>query len=185
MAMVAPESGKNFEKPNQGKHIGTVIDVVDLGVVVTKNPNPAFPSAPTHRVQIVWLLNTLGSDGKPILYTEAPPFKIGEGGGKYKPTRLFEIATGVLQGPPPRPFDVETLLGRSNELFIIKNGDRTEIAGFLPVPPNVVPPQAPAGFIRKVNRPATPTTQQQVQAQAQVQQTQPAQANQPAKEVSF
>ena len=190
MAMMAPESGKNFEKPKQGKHIGTVIDVVDLGIVTPKNPNPAFPSAPTHRVQILWVLNTFDSEGKPLLYSEAPPFKVGEGGGKYKPTRLYEIATGVYQGAIPRPFDVESLLGKSNELFIIKNGGRTEIAGFLPVPPNVVPPQVPVGFVRKINKPAaTPPVQTGQPANPYVNAAAPQQpASQPPaqqKEVAF
>jgi hypothetical protein len=158
MAMVAPESGKQFPKPATGKYIGTIIDVVDLGICTPKNPNPAFPAAPVHRIQVIWLLNVVDKEGKLVEYSEAPPFKMGEGGGKFKPTRLYTIASGVLGGAPPRPFDAELLLGKSNELFIVKTGEgdnaRSEIAGFLPVPPGVQPPYI-TGYVRKANRPTT------------------------------
>lgn len=159
MALFAPESGKQFSKPNTGKYIGTVIDVVDLGLKVPKNPNPAYPTGPVHRIQVVWAIRD--TDGKVVEYSEAPPFKMGEGGGKFKPTRLYTIASGVYLGAPPRPFNVEELLGKSNELFIVKTGDgdnaRSEIAGFLPVPPGVTPPTASAipGFVRNADKPKT------------------------------
>lgn len=179
MAMLAPESGKSFSKPATGKYIGTVIDVVDLGLCKSKNPQ--FPE-PTHRIQIIWVLNVEDKDGKPVEYSEAPPFKIGEGGGKFKPSRLYQIGTGVFGGAIARPFDVESLLGRSNELFIVKTGNdadaRSEIAGFLPVPPGVTPPTAPADFVRKINRPVAGA--QAAQA-APTQQAAPAQS----KEVQF
>ena len=188
MSLYAPESGKKFAKPATGKYIGTIIDVVDLGLKAPKNTNPAFSSEPVHRIQVTWTLNTpdgkpfLGEDGKPVEYSEAPPFKMGEGGGQFKPTRLFTVASGVFQGAPPRPFDAELLLGRSNELFIVKTGDgdqaRSEIVGFLPVPPGVTPPTAPAGFVRKINKPATQTAAPAVPAQSTAA---PAQS----KEVSF
>jgi hypothetical protein len=185
MAMMAPESGKQFSKPNTGKYIGTIIDVVDLGLCKPKSNNPAFSNEPVHRIQVIWVLNTNGTDGKPVEYSEAPPFKIGEGGGKFKPTRLYQIATGVFGGAIARPFDVESLLGRSNELFIVKTGEgndaRSEVAGFLPVPAGVTPPTIPAGFVRKINKPApTANTTQSAQTQAQTQ-AQPAQS----KEVQF
>lgn len=185
MALFAEESGKKFSKPATGKYVGTIIDIVDLGLCASKNPNPQFPSEPVRRLQIVW--NLVGTDGKQFEYSEAPPLKLGEGGGKYKPTRLYTIATGVLQGPIPQPyatFDVETLLGRSNELFIVRTGDgndaRSEVAGFLPVPPNYPVPGVPTGFVRKINRkPATPAT-----GLAQGQQAQQAQPVQPAQQAT-
>jgi hypothetical protein len=179
MALYAKESGKQFSKPNTGKYVGTVIDIVDLGLCTPKNPNPQFPAVPVHRVQVVWQI--VGADGKSEEYSEAPPNKLGTGGGKFKPTRLYAIASGILQSPVPQPFatfDVESLIGKSNELFIVKTGDgdnaRSEVAGFLPVPPGVVPPTAPAGFVRKVNRPvpnavgntALPAAQAAVPAQS-------------------
>jgi len=97
MAMIAPESGKQFTKPETGKYVGTIIDVVDLGLCTPKTNNPAFSNAPVHRVQIIWLLNVLDAlTGKPVEYSEAPPFKIGEGTGKFKPTRLYTISTRVV-----------------------------------------------------------------------------------------
>src|ERR1035437_4363 len=153
MALFAQETGKSFTKPNTGKYIGTLIDVVDLGLRTPKNPNPAFPSGPVHRVQVVWALT--GSDGKVFEYSEAPPNKLGIGSGTFKSTRLYSIASGILQGPVPQPFgtfDIESLIGKSNELFIVKTGEgdnaRSEIAGFLPVPPGVTPPTPPADFAR-------------------------------------
>ena len=173
MPLFADESGKKFTKPATGKYVATLIDVVDLGLCTPKNANPQFSNAPVRRVQLIW--NVVGADGKQFEYSEAPPNKLGEGGGKYKPTRLYTISTGVLQGAIPQPFatfDVESLLGRSNELFIVKTGEgndaRSEIAGFLPVPPNYPVPGVPAGFIRKINRQtATPSNQAQPISPAQ------------------
>lgn len=182
MPLFAQESGKSFTKPASGKYIGTVIDVADLGLCKSKNAQ--FPD-PVHRVQVVWVLNVNGPDGKPMEYSEAPSIKLSEG-GKYRPSRLYEITSGILQGPIPQPFatfDIESLIGKSNELFIVKTGEgndaRSVIAGFLPVPPGVTPPQTPSDFVRKVNRPKT--------ASAAAPAAQAAQAAAPAqsKEVSF
>ena len=184
MAIYAPESGKSFAKPASGKYIGTVIDVVDLGICKSKNPQ--FPD-PVHRVQIVWLLNILGSDGKPVEYSEAPSVKLSEP-GKYRASRLYEIASGILQGPIPQPFttfDIESVIGKSNELFIVKTGEgndaRSTIAGFLPVPPGVTPPGIPVDYKRKPHKTAAAPAGQPAQP---TQPAQPAQAA-PQAEVKF
>lgn len=181
MPLFASESGKVFSKPATGKYVGTIIDVVDLGLCTPKSNNPAFSNAPVRRVQIVW--NLVGPDGKLIEYSEAPPNKLGTGGGQFKPTRLYTIVSGVQQAPPPQPFslfDVESIIGKSNELFIVKTGDgdnaRSEIAGFLPVPPGVTPPGIPADYKRKPHKTA---------AAPAVPAPQPAQPTQPQAEVKF
>lgn len=186
MPIYAQENNNQFTKVDTGKYFGTVIDVVDLGLCVPKNTT--FSSAPVHRVQIVWVLNTNGPDGKPLIHSEAPPNKLVPG-GKYKPSRLYTITSGVLGVPPSQPFslfDIESLLGKSNELFIMKTGDgndaRSEIAGFVPLPPGVTPPAVPAGFVRKINQPQRSQSAQPVQSAQSVQQPQPAQPFQPAQQ---
>jgi len=113
MALFAKESGQQFAKPATGKYVATVIDVVDLGLKKPKNNNPAFSNEPVHRVQVIW--NVTGADGKTFEYSEAPPFKLGTGGGQFKPTRLYTIASGVLGYAVPQPFasfDVESIIGK-------------------------------------------------------------------------
>ena len=185
MALFASESGKQFAKPATGKYVGTVIDVVDLGLCKPKNNNPAFSNEPVRRVQIIW--NLVGPDGKLIEYSEAPPNKLGTGGGQFKPTRLYTIVSGINAAPPPQPFatfDVESIIGKSNELFIVKTGDgdnaRSEIAGFLPVPPGVNPPGIPSDYKRKPHKTATATL-----PTPPAQPAQPATQSTPAQEVQF
>lgn len=136
------EANGNFERPDAGLFIGTIIDVVDLGLVQSKNP--AFPDAKV-RVRIIWVLDKFDSKGKPYTITEQPPASISVG---KKKSRLYEIIEGVTGAAPGSRYDTEALIGRSNQLGIVKDGEYSNIKWFAPVPAGAVPPQAPAGFER-------------------------------------
>jgi hypothetical protein len=171
--MIIEKSGKKFEKPDAGVFLGTIIDVVDLGLVASKNPQ--FPD-PQLRMRIVWVLDKLDSEGKPYRIIEQPTQKFSDGGNGTKKSRLYEICEGVLGTAPPVPFDPETvLLGRSNALFLAKEGEYTNIKGFMPVPQGQTAPKAPADFVRHRDRPTSQPNQNAAQA-AQVAQARQATA---------
>ncbi len=149
--MQIPVGGKKFEKAEAGVALGTIIDVVDLGLVASKNPQ--FPEA-KYRIRIVWVLNQMDSEGNPKSIIEQPPQRMTDGGGGSKKSRLYEITEGVFGVAPTVSFDPETLIGRSNQLFLVKDGDYTNIKGFLPVPAGTVAPTVPVGFVRAKDKPA-------------------------------
>jgi hypothetical protein len=148
--MIIEPSGKKFENPDAGEFLATIIDVIDLGLVPSKNPN--FPDSKI-RTRIVWVLDKNDSEGKPFVILEQPPSKMSDGGGGTKKSRLYEIWEGVLQHAPAVPYETENLVGKSNRLYLVKNGDFVKIAGFMPVPAGMTPPTAPAGFVRDKDDP--------------------------------
>ena len=148
--MIVDRGGKKFEKPDAGVFLGTIIDVVELGLVPSKNPK--FPD-PQVRLRIVWVLDKNDSEGHPYRIIEQPTAKLSDGGNNTKKSRLYEICEGVFQSAPPVPFNTEDLIGRSNALFLAKEGDYTNIKGFMPVPAGKTPPSAPAGFVRDKDDP--------------------------------
>jgi len=152
---------KQFEKPDSGLFLGTIIDVVDLGLVPSKNPK--FPE-PKVRIRIVWVLDKLDSKGKPYRIVEQPTASLTD---KPKKSRLYEICEGVFGSAPPVPFDSELLIGRSNGLFITREGEFANIKGFMPIQPGQNPPKAPADFVRNKDKKA------QEAALAAAQQNQP------------
>lgn len=155
--------GKVFERPAGGSYVGTIIDVVDMpqvqsiynGVVTIKD-----------RVRVLWVLAHI--NGAPYLDKEGNPFTIA---GFYNATQtdnsnLTKALRQILSAQPPLITNSEDLsrllLGRSNGLFLTQEPDKkkpnefaTFVAGISPLPPGVVPPQAPAGFIRFKDKPKT------------------------------
>lgn len=178
--------GKTFERPTGGVYLGTIVDVVDM---------PQMPTAygPKDKIRILWVLSQI--NGAPYLDKEGQPFTIA---GFYNATmtdksNLTKVLRQILQGQPPLITNTEDLarllLGRSNQLYLTQEPDQkkpgdfvTFVAGVNPLPPGVIPPQAPAGFIRSKDRPKTQTgpNGQPVQTYAQ----RPVQ-QQPANSVSF
>ena len=150
--MIIQKSGKVFEKPEAGIFVGTIIDVVDLGLVPSKNPK--FPD-PQVRIRIVWVLDKNDSEGRPYRIIEQPTAKLSDGGNATKKSRLYEICEGVFQTAPPVPFESENLMGRSNRLFLAKEGEYTNIKGFMPLLPTDVSPKAPADFVRHKDKDKT------------------------------
>jgi hypothetical protein len=171
--MLIQAGGKKFEKPDAGVFLGTIIDVIDLGLVPSKNPK--FPD-PQYRVRIVWVLDKNDSEGKPYCIIEQPTAKLSDGGGGTKKSRLYEICEGVFGTAPPVPFESENLIGRSNTLFLAKEGDYVNIKGFMPVPAGQVPPKAPANFVRDKDDPKKQAARLAKAAQAAHLSNTPAQA---------
>lgn len=153
--MLIPDGGKKFENPDAGVFLATIIDAVYLPNYVPKKPNPAFPSVPVNRLRVVWVLDKNDSEGRPYRVSEQPPFKMVNG---TKKSRLYEIYEGVFQGAIPVPYNSEDLIGRSNRLFLAKEGEYTNIKGFMPLMPGDVPPKSPADFVREKDRPKQGTT---------------------------
>lgn len=145
-----PTGGKKFEKPDAGIFIGTIIDAVFLPNVPSKNSQ--FPE-PKDRLRIVWVLDKADSEGRPYRIIEQPPFRIADGGNGSKKSRLYEIYEGVFQGQIPVPYESEDLIGRANRLFLAKEGEYTNIKGFMPLLPGDVAPKAPADFVREKDKP--------------------------------
>jgi hypothetical protein len=151
--------GKVFEKPQGGAYVGTIIDVVDM-------PQQPTKVGPKDRVRVLWVLAHI--NGAPYLDKEGQPFTVA---GFYNATQtdnsnLTKALRQILQQQPPLITNTEDLarllLGRSNQLFLTQEPDQkkqgdfiTLVAGISPLPPGVVPPQAPAGFQRFKDKPKT------------------------------
>lgn len=137
-----------YEKPDAGMFVGTIIDVIELGVVPSRNGFAA-----QERVRIVWVLDKNNSQGKPYFISEAPTTKWSDGTSGYKKSRLYEISEGVFGTLPPVPYDSELLIGKSNLLFLAKEGEFVKIKGFMPVPSDRIAPKAPSDFKRDKDDP--------------------------------
>jgi hypothetical protein len=157
--------GKVFERPSGGAYLGTIIDVVDM-------PQQPTKYGPKDKVRVLWVLSQI--TGAPYLDKEGQPFTIA---GFYNATltdnsNLTKALRQILQAQPPLITKTEELavllLGRSNQLFLTQEPDQnkpvgpdgkpqfaTFVAGISPLPPGVVPPQAPAGFVRHKDKPKT------------------------------
>jgi len=148
--MIIEKNSGNFENPKSGAYVGIVADVAELLNVPTR-------FGPKNKVRIIWILDQKDSTGKPYRVMEQVNASINE------KARLFEIAKGVLGAPPnAKSFDTESLMGRSNQLFIVvergEDGkDYAHVKGILPLPQGAVVPVVPAEFVRsKDKKPFTP-----------------------------
>lgn len=143
--MLIDNNSKNFENPSTGTFLGTIIDVVDLGKIQTQWGEKV-------KIRIVWVLDKNDSEGNPFRVMRQVSASMNE------KAALYELVKGVLGTAPPVPFDDQTLLGRSNQLVIVKESDAktgrefANVKVILPLPQGVVPPQAPAGFVRSKDR---------------------------------
>jgi hypothetical protein len=151
--------GKVFERPTGGAFLGTIIDVVDM-------PQQPTKFGPKDKVRILWVLSHI--NGAPYLDKEGTPFTIA---GFYNATmtdnsNLSKALRQILQAQPPLITNTDDLsrllMGRSNQLFLTQEPDQkkpnefvTFVAGISPLPPGVVPPQTPAGFVRYKDKPKT------------------------------
>jgi len=192
--MIVQDSSKNFENPETGRFNGTIIDIVDLGIKKNRFGEEKV------RMRIIWVLDKNDSQGAPFRVMREVNATIAD---KPKKSNLYEIVEQVTGRAPSVPFDSEVLIGRSNELTIVREADAAtgkvyaNIKVIMPLPAGVVPPQAPAGFVRAEVKKAmqaaqagaprvaaanttgsTPTAQPTVQGQA-VAPAQPAVAAQP------
>lgn len=168
MSVIEP-GGQKFERPDAGAFLGTVIDVIDLGLVPSKNPK--FPD-PKNRTRLVWVLDKNDSTGKPYVIIEQPPTRMNDGSTGFKKSRLYEIWEGILQAAPAVPYETENLIGKSNLLYLSREGEFVKILGFMPVPAGKTPPVAPAGFVRDKDDPKKQAARAAKNAAVQAAQTQ-------------
>lgn len=116
---------KEYEQPDEGTHLGVLIDIYDC----TK-------AGGTPRVRFMWHLATLGADGTTHLRAfQAYPQSMGEG------SHLFKAVTRLLGREPEDGFDLDTLIGRTHNLVLEKNGVFTNVTGFLKTGEKVAPPK--------------------------------------------
>lgn len=142
---VAHDNRKDFELPKSGVYVGTVADVVDLGKVKTQYGEK-------EKVRIVWLLNKVDSEGKPFRVMSETSLSMNE-----KAT-LFGIVKDILGATPPVPYEVEGLLGRSNQLAILQekatNGNTyANVKAIMPLD-GLAPVAIPTDFVRSKDKPA-------------------------------
>ncbi len=145
------EQGGNFEKPESGAYIGIIADVVELYGVKSSY---AGQERIQNKVRIVWVLDKNDSTGKPynvILQVNA---------SMNEKAKLFDAVKAVLgQAPNPR-FDTESLIGRANRLFVMKEKsvDGTKefanVKGIMPLQTGDQVPRIPTDFVREKVRKA-------------------------------
>ena len=146
-------ASKPFEVPDSGIFLGTIIDVVELGQVSTQ-------FGPKTKVRLVWVLGTqdgkgyaLDSEGNPFRVIRSVNATMSVNPKTNKKSNLYEIAESVFGTAPPVPFESESLIGRSNQLVVVKEGKFANIKGILPLPAGVKGPAVPQGFIRSKDKP--------------------------------
>ena len=145
---IITDNAKTFENPDTGTFIGTIVDVIDLGRIKTQ-------FGEKNKIRIIWVLDKNDSSGQPFRVMRQLTASMNE------KAALYELVKGILGAAPPVPFDDETLIGRSNQLVVVKEADPktgkvfANVKVVLPLPAGVIPPQAPQGFVRSKNRVAT------------------------------
>jgi hypothetical protein len=118
---------------------------VDLGKVHTQFGDK-------NKIRIIWVLDKSDSGGQPFRVMRQLTASMNE------KAALYELVKGILGTAPPVPFDDETLIGRSNQLVVVKEADPktgkvfANVKVVLPLPAGVIPPQAPQGFVRSKNK---------------------------------
>jgi hypothetical protein len=150
MPFIVSNGSKPFEKPDSGVFNGTLADVVDLGVVPTKFGAKA-------KVRLVWVLDKNDSEGRPFRVIRQVTASLNE------KAQLFDVVKSILGTAPPVPYDIEALIGKSNQLVIIKEavGDKVfvNVKGILPLPVGLAAPKIPADFVRAKDKKNQPVTQ--------------------------
>ena len=143
--MIITQSSKDFENPETGRFNGTIVDVIDLGPKTNR-----FGESKV-RLRIIWVLDKNDSEGNPFRVMRELNATVAD---KPKKSNLYEIAEAVMGVPPAVGFDTEVLIGRSNELTIVRETQAAtgkvyaNIKVILPLPAGVVGPPIPQGFVR-------------------------------------
>lgn len=148
MAIVAHDTGKDFEPAPEGLHPAVCVDVVDLGSVTNK-----FGSR--HAVDIVWQIDCIMKEsGKRFLASKRYTLSLHEKANlrkdleswRGKPFQFDELAQG---------FDLEVLIGVNCELQIMHNTkDNRTFANINSVLPHRSSNKImkPVDYIRRINR---------------------------------
>jgi hypothetical protein len=151
--------GKQFEKPQPGMYLGTLIDVVEM-------PNVQTQYGTKNKVRFHWILAHLNGQpylGKDGSFIEAVAIYNASVGAKAElPKRLTQI---IGQAPPviTSTEQLEQLvLGRSNVLVLVANANPRDpnspfinVDGIGPVAQGMFPPAVPPTYVRAKNRPKT------------------------------
>ena len=147
--MIITQSSKDFENPETGRFNGTIVDVIDLGPKTNR-----FGESKV-RLRIIWVLDKNDSEGNPFRVMREVNATVAD---KPKKSSLYEIAEGVMGVPPAVGFDTEVLIGRSNELTIVRETQAVtgkvfaNIKVILPLAAGVVGPPIPQGFVRDTGK---------------------------------
>lgn len=162
--MIVESGGKNFPKADPGIYLARIIDVVELGLV--KSKNSAFKDQV--RTRVFWVLNSMEAaaqgkfakdpDGRWFTHMEEMPTKMTPP-TKYQASRMYRLAEQIFGGADklPTPFDDEFFMGRTNQIVLSFNGQNSKyrtITSILPLPKSLesmVPP-VPEGFVRARDR---------------------------------
>jgi hypothetical protein len=147
----ANTTGKEFEKPDNGEFVGVIVDVING--IVRKSKQPPF--ADQVKTRVVWLLNARDSEGNYFRVSREVNSKVSAIPGRRK-SSFYELIEQVV-GEVPAVFDDETLIGRSNNIFVLREkGDDgktyANIKGILPLKPGQTPMTVPAGFVRSKDK---------------------------------
>ena len=107
-------TGKEFEKPDNGEFVGVIVDVING--IVRKSKQPPFGEQ--LKTRIVWLLNSKDSEGNYFRVSREVNPKVSAIPGRRK-SSYYEVIESVF-GSVPAVFDDESLIGRINNLFILR-----------------------------------------------------------------
>lgn len=172
--MLVQAGGKKFEKPEDDTYIGVIADVIDLGIL-PKTYNGKTTYVP--KTRIIWLLNKNDSTGQPFQIMEQFTASMSE------TARLFKRVKQILGVAPPAPYDTDQLIGLTRRVFVVKEGEYSQIQGISPLKAGDIPMAIPAGYVRDSGQAAKRAAEKVAQATAPGQaQSQPAQQAQPAQQ---
>lgn len=148
---------KPFERPVPGQFLGTIIDIVSM-------PNYPTVQGLKNKVRIHWILGK--TDGTPYLNKENQSFTVvampnATLGKKSTLRKLLSQILNTTEIPLVQSDEelARVLIGRSNLLFLSAtpnpqdpNNPYINVAGVAPVPPGLMPPSIPQGFVRQKDR---------------------------------
>ena len=108
----ANTTGREFEKPDSGKFLSVIVDVIN-------NVKRVFEGKEVIKTRIVWFTAAKDSEGNHFRVSKEVTSKVSAIPGRRK-SGYYEVIESVL-GDVPQVFDDETLIGRSNNLFILRD----------------------------------------------------------------
>jgi hypothetical protein len=188
--MFTTKGGAEFEKPPTGMFHGVLADIVDLGDVTTVY-NGQSKTQPM--VRFVWVLDTVGKDGKPLSVTARFNNNL------HEKSNLYKTVKQILNAAPPLTLNPETLIGQTRKLFIQRETtgegqQRKDFANILGISPGDagVSVAIPVGYVRDKNKPVDQQAKNkkkiattQAHAYAQQNSTPPQQAQSQGADIKF
>jgi len=116
MGLFAPQAAQ-YEIPEEGVAQGVCADIIDLGMV------PGFEGKPTHKIQIVFQVDQLGKDGKPLQVSQRFTFSSHE---KASLRKFLEAWRGKqFKDDEMSKFDLMLLIGANAMLGIVHAPGKT------------------------------------------------------------